>query len=215
MARGREETSTSGHPRGHLQATPSASSIISSLMMEELRAYCEVPDNIDLRLMERVDESKLGGEHNGVFFTQEHLAVGLRFPLPAIVKMFLHFTRAPPVLIHPNVIRILISGCVLNHLYQLDLSLVELFMIYFLSIGPGGQMSMLVLSPRLQIANGLPDSPKTKAKGALLVRGPWDETPVSPELAFNVNRLSPSQVCSRVGFWTVSLYPDVCCVMMH
>ena len=49
-------------------------------------------------------------------------------------------------------------------------------------------MSMSVLSPRLQIVNGFPDSPKTKAKGALLVRGPWDETPGSHELPFNVNR---------------------------
>ena len=73
-------------------------------------------------------------------------------------------------------IRILIDSCVLNHLYQLDLSLMELFMIYFLSVGPGGRMSMSVLSPRLQIFNGLPDWPKTEAKGALLVRGPWDET---------------------------------------
>ena len=152
--------------------TPSASSIISSLTMEELMVYYEVPDNINLRLMERVDESTFGGEHNSVFFTREHLAAGLRFPMPAIVKQFLHFTRAPPALIHPNVIRILIGSCVLNHLYQLDLSLVELFMIYFLSIGPGGLMSMSVFSPRLQIVNGLPDSPKTEAKGALLVRGP-------------------------------------------
>ena len=80
MARGWEEASTRGRPGGRLQATPSASSIISSLMMEELRAYCEVPDNIDLRLMERADESKLGGEHNSVFFTQEHLAPGYAFP---------------------------------------------------------------------------------------------------------------------------------------
>ena len=188
MARGREETSTSGHPGGRLRATPSASSIISSLMIQELMAYCEVPDNINLRLMERADESMLGGEHNGVFFTREHLAAGLRFPVPAIVKQFLHFTRAPLALIHPNVIRILIGSCVLNHLYQLDLSLVELFMIYFLSLGPGGRMSMSVLSPRLQIVNGLPDSPKTKAKGALLVRGPWDETPGSLGLSFNINR---------------------------
>ena len=49
-------------------------------------------------------------------------------------------------------------------------------------------MSMSVLSPRLQIVNGLPDSPKTEAKGALLVRGPWDETPGSLGLPFNVNR---------------------------
>ena len=182
MATGREETSTSGRPGGCLRATPSASIIISSLTMEELRAYCEVPDNIDLRLMERADESTLGGEHNGVFFTRENLAVGLCFPVPAIVKQFLHFTRAPPALIHPNVIRVLIGSYMLNHLYQLDLSLVELFIIYFLSIGPGGRMYMSILSPRLQIVNGLLDSPKTEAKGALLVRGPWDETPGSPGL---------------------------------
>ena len=149
--------------------------------------HCEVPGNIDLRLMERVDESTLGGEHNGVFFTRKHLAVGLRFPVLAIVKQFLHFTRAPPALIHPNVIHILIGYCMLNHLYQLDLMLVELFIIYLLNIGSGGRMSMSVLSPRLQIVNGLPDSPKTEAKGALLVRGPWDETSGSPGLPFNVN----------------------------
>ena len=136
----------SSRPGGRLQATPSASSIISSLMMNELKAYCEVPNSIDLQLMERADESTLGGEHNGVFFTRKHLATGLRFPVPATVKQFLHFTRVPPTLIHPNVIHILIDSCVLNHLYQLDLLLVELLMIYFLSVGPGGWMSMSVLS---------------------------------------------------------------------
>ena len=83
MARGQEETSTSGSLGGRLWAMPSARSIISSLTMEELKAYCEVPDNIDLRLMERADESTLGGEHNGVFFNCEHLAAGLCFPVPA------------------------------------------------------------------------------------------------------------------------------------
>ena len=117
MVRGREETSTSGRPRGRPRAKPSTSNVIASLTMEELKLYCEVPDNIDLRLMERADDSTSGGEHNGVFFTREHLAAGLRFPVPAMVKQFLHFTRAPSALIHPNVIRILISCCVLNHLY--------------------------------------------------------------------------------------------------
>ena len=146
MARGREETFKSGRPGGRLRATRYANIIISSLTMEELKAYCEVPDNIDLRLMERADESTLGGEQDGVFFTREHLAAGLRFPVPAIVKQFLHFTQAPPALIHPNVIRILIGSCVLNHLYKLGLSLVEIFMIYFLIVGPGGRMFMSVLS---------------------------------------------------------------------
>ena len=116
---------------------PSASNIIASMAMEELKLYCEVPDNVDLRLMERTDESTLGGEHNSVFFTCEHLAARLRFPVLAIVKHFLHFTRAPPALFHPNVIRILVGCCVLNHLYQLDLTLVELFIIYMLNKGSG------------------------------------------------------------------------------
>ena len=172
MVRGREENCTSGHPGGQPRAKPSASNIITSLTMEELKVHCEVPKNIDLQKMERADESTQGGEHNGVFFTREHLAVRLRFPVPAIVKQFLHFTLPLPALTHLNVIRILIGCCMLNHLYQLDLTLVEPFIIYILNIGSGGRMSMSVLSPRLQIVNGLPDSPKTEAKGTLLVRGP-------------------------------------------
>ena len=88
MARGQEATSTrqAGHERRPTRGTPSASSIISSLTMEELRAYCDVPADIDLKLMEEPDEYTMGGEHNVVFFTREHLAVGLRFPVPAIVK---------------------------------------------------------------------------------------------------------------------------------
>ena len=128
----------SGRPERRPRAKPFARNIIASLTMEELKVHCEVPGNIDLRLMERANESMLGKEHNGVFFTLEHLAAGLRFPMPAIVKQFLHFTRVPPALIHPNVIRILIGYCVLNHLYQLDLTLVELFIIYLLNIGSGG-----------------------------------------------------------------------------
>ena len=151
-------------------------------------AYCEVPDNIDLRLMERTDEFTLGGEHNGVFFTREHLVAGLRFLVPALVKQFLHLARAPPALIHPNVIPILIGCCVLNHLYQLDLSLVELCIIYFLRIRQGGRMFMSVLNPRLQVVNELPDSPKTEAKGVLLVKGPWDGSLGSPGIPFDINQ---------------------------
>ena len=49
-------------------------------------------------------------------------------------------------------------------------------------------MSMSVLNTRLQVVNGLPDSPKMKTKGVLLVRGPWDESLGSPGLPFNINR---------------------------
>ena len=49
-------------------------------------------------------------------------------------------------------------------------------------------MSTSVLNPRLQVVNGLPDSPKTETKGVFLVRGPWDESPGSLGLPFDINR---------------------------
>ena len=72
MTRSEEGTSTSqaGHKQGPVRGTRFASHIVSSLTMEELRTYCEIPDDIDLKLMEKPDESTLGGEHNAVFFTQ-------------------------------------------------------------------------------------------------------------------------------------------------
>ena len=114
--------------------------------------------------------------------------VGLRFPVPALVEQFLHFTQAPPALIHPNTFRILTGCSMLNFLYQLDLSLVEICFICALKVGKGGRLSMSVRNAWLQIVNRLLDLPKTEVKGALLVRRPWDETPGSPELPFRVNR---------------------------
>ena len=140
--------------------------------MEELRAYCEIPDDIDIVLSEGPVENTVGEEYNAVYFTREKLAVGLRFPVPSLVKQFLDFTRAPPALIHPNVIRILARCCVLNLLYQLDLLLVEVCFVYTLRVAQGGRMSMSAQSPRLQFLTGLLDSPKTEAKGVILVRGP-------------------------------------------
>ena len=43
-------------------------------------------------------------------------------------------------------------------------------------------------SPRLQFVIRLPDSPKTKVKGVILVEGPWYEKPGSPGLPFDLNR---------------------------
>ena len=57
MTRGEEETSTSqaGRRQGPLRGARSASHIVSSLTMEELRTYCEILDNIDLKLMDKPD----------------------------------------------------------------------------------------------------------------------------------------------------------------
>ena len=111
--------------------------------MEELRSYCQIPNNIDFELPVGPAESTTNEEDSVVYFTREQLATGLHFPISSLVNQFLHFFGAPPSLIHPNVIRILTGCSVLNLLYQLDISLVEVCFIYTLKLGHGGRLSML------------------------------------------------------------------------
>ena len=59
-------------------------------------------------------------------------------------------------------------GCnVLNFLYQLDISLVEVRFIYTLKLGIGGRLSMSAHSPWLQFVTRLPNSPKIEVKGVV------------------------------------------------
>ena len=144
MAKGQEETSTSqvGRRRGPGRDMPSASSIISSLSMEELRSYCHIPDNIDFELLNSPNESTIGKEDDAIYFTREQLAAGLHFPVLYLIKQFLHFSGAPPALVYPNIIRIPTECSILNLLYQLDISLVEVFFIYTLKLVDGGRLSL-------------------------------------------------------------------------
>ena len=136
---------------------PSTSIIISYLSMEELRSYCQIPDNIDFEFPDDSTEPTVDEEESVVYFTMEQLAARLRFPISSLVKQFLHFFGAPPALIHPNVIRILTGCSVLNLLYQLDISLAEVCFIYTLKLGHRGRLSMSAQSPRLQFVMGLLD----------------------------------------------------------
>ena len=82
MARGQEESSTSqqGRKQGPTQGMPSTSNIISSLSMEELRAYCQIPNDIDVVLSKGPTENIVGEEYNAMFLNREQLEVGLCFP---------------------------------------------------------------------------------------------------------------------------------------
>ena len=75
-----------------------------------------------------------------------------------------------------------------NLLYQLDILLVEVYFIYTLKLAHGGRLSLLAQGPRLQFVTELPDLPKTEANGVILVKGPWYETPGSPDLPFTLNQ---------------------------
>ena len=43
-------------------------------------------------------------------------------------------------------------------------------------------------SPELLFVNGFPDSPKTEAKGVVLVKGPWYKMSRSPRLPSDLNQ---------------------------
>ena len=105
MARGHEETSTSqvGHKRGTSRETPSVSSLVAAMSIEEFRSFSQVPIVIKLEVSYGMTTPTIGGADDVVYFTREQFSVGLRFPIPSLVNQCLHFTRAPPVLIHPNV----------------------------------------------------------------------------------------------------------------
>ena len=144
MARGREKVSTShaGRRRDTPWEPPTASSPVAAMSVEDLKLYSQISTEISLETSDSAAFSTIGEADNVVYFTHKQFAVGLRLPVPSLVKQFLHFTQAPPTLIHPNVFRILIGCSVLNSLYQLDISLVEICFIYTLKLGIGGRLSM-------------------------------------------------------------------------
>ena len=150
MPRGQEETFTSqvGRRKGPGRDTPSASSIISSLSKEELRSYFHIPNNIDFELLNGSAESTIDKENGAIYFTREQLATGLRFPVLSLIKQFLHFSGTPLALVHSNIIQILTGCSVLNLLYRLDISLVDVLFIYTLKLAHGNRLSLSAQSPR-------------------------------------------------------------------
>ena len=167
MVRGQEEASTSqvGRKRGPIREFLSKTSLVSSMSMEELRSFCQIPNNISLELSDGPTVSIVGEADSVVYFAQVQFSAGLRFLVSSLVKQFLYVSQVPPALIHPNAIQILMGFSVLSLLYWLDISLVEIFFVYTLKLGTGGRLSMSAHNPRLQFVTRLPDSPKTKAKG--------------------------------------------------
>ena len=177
MVRGHEEASTNQArgKRGTSREMPTTSSLVAAMSVEDLRSFGQV--NAAIRL-----EMPVGAVDNAVYFTQEQFAIGFCLLVASLVKKFLHFTRAPLVLVHSNVFRILMGYNVLKFLYQLDISLVEICFIYTLNLGIEGHLSMKSHSPRQQFVIGLSDSPQDRSE-----RGPWCETSGSLRLPFDLN----------------------------
>ena len=153
--------------RGIPRETPTASSLVATMYEEELRLYNQIPVEISLETSDGAATTTVGEVDNVVYFTREQFVAGLHLPIPSLVKQFLHFTRAPLALIYLNAFRILMGYSVLNTLYQLDISMVDICFIYTLKLGIGSHMFVSTHSPRLQFVTRLPNSPKTVSLDSL------------------------------------------------
>lgn len=127
-------------------------------------------------------------EHNAMNFTNEQFNVGLCFPFPSIFKQFLHYTQIPPALIHPNIVRVLMWCNILNMLFLLDLSLLEVLFVYTIKKGKKDIFNIFANIPSLQLVMGPPDSNKEGTKWPALVRGAWASLMEHMEKDFSPNR---------------------------
>ncbi|RVW31643.1 hypothetical protein CK203_092707 [Vitis vinifera] len=166
MSANKEATSSSSSGDAHAE---------KSLDKLNVREFCErfyIPNGVLVELMDGEVMMTKKSEDNAILFTKEQFNVGLRFPLPSLFKEFLHFTQIPPAYIHPNMVRVLMGCSILNMLFNLNLSLLEVLFIYSLKKGKNDIFSMVAHLPSLQLVTELPDSTKGGAKGHVLVWGP-------------------------------------------
>lgn len=126
-------------------------------------------------------------EDNAMYFTKEQFNSGLRFPLLSIFKQFFHYTKIPPVFLHPNVVQVLMGCNILDMLFHLDLSLLEVLFVYTIKKGKNDIFNLFSKIPSLQLVTGLPDSIKGGAKGYALVRRAWAGLMEHPEKEFSPN----------------------------
>ena len=94
MARDHEEFSTNqaGYRRGTPPKTPTASNLVAAMTVEELKLYNQISAEISPETLDVTATPIVGEAGNVIYFTHEKFVVGLRLPIPSLVKKFLHFT---------------------------------------------------------------------------------------------------------------------------
>ena len=103
---------------------------IKLLTAWEFRDRFRIPFGITIRSMESGPVSIKEESFNAIIFTKEQFNAKLHFPLPSLFKQFIHFTKIPSAFLHSNVVRILMGFSLLNMLYHLNLSLLEVLFVY-------------------------------------------------------------------------------------
>ena len=114
-----------------------------------------------------MDESLVSTDEkffNAIIFNKEQFNVGLRFPLPSLFKQFLHSTKIPSAFLYLNAVRILMGCSILNILYHLDLSLLEVLFVYTVKMSQKEVFNLSTHIASLQLVTRLPNSTKNATK---------------------------------------------------
>ena len=127
---------------------------IEFLNEQEFRDGFCLPNGVSIQLVEGdlMPIEKVG--HNVIYFTNKQFNTGLRFPLQSLFKQFLHYTQIPPAYIHPNIVWVLMGCSILNMLFHLDLSLLEVLFIYTLKKGQKGHFQQVCPHPVSSVSDG-------------------------------------------------------------
>ncbi|RVW76096.1 hypothetical protein CK203_049157 [Vitis vinifera] len=143
---------------------------IDKLSVKEFRDRFCIPNGVIVEFLNEGEDvvSTEKAEGRAITFSKEHFNAGLRFPLPALFKEFLHFSQIPPAFIHPNIVRVLMGCNIINMLFNLDLTLLEVLFVYSLKKEKNDIFSMSAHLPSLQLVTELPDSTKGGAKDTWL-----------------------------------------------
>lgn len=143
------------------------------LSKQEFQERFQIPNRVSVQLLKDGPVPAENSGDNTICFTKEQFHVGLHLPLPYLFKQFLHYMRIPSFFLHPNMIRVLMGCNVLDMLFHLDLSLLEVLFFYSIKKVKNDIFSLSASIPSLQLVTGLPDLIKGAARGHVLVKGPW------------------------------------------
>ncbi|RVW31523.1 hypothetical protein CK203_087949 [Vitis vinifera] len=112
---------------------------------------------------------------------------GAPVPSAGVVQGIPPLLSDSPIFIHPNLVRVLMGCSIINMLYSLDLTLLEVFFVYSLKKAKNDIFSVSAHLPSLQMVTELPDSTKGGAKGLVAVWGGWAGLSQHPSRPFSPN----------------------------
>lgn len=159
------------------------------LSKREFRERFQIPNRVSVQLLKDGPVPAENSGDNAICFTKEQFNTGLCLPLLSLFKQFLHYTRIPPFFLYPNMIRVLMGCSVLDMLFHLDLSLLEVLFVYSIKKVKNDIFSLSASIPSLQLVTGLPDLIRGVARRHVLVKGPWAGLMVHPQKEFSPIRL--------------------------